>query len=43
MVMKVMLVQWQVPHWLTYDFPPSVKAKVNRLWGGEWNGQAQKW
>ncbi|XXG55462.1 hypothetical protein AAC387_Pa03g3127 [Persea americana] len=33
----------EVPHWLTYDFPPSVKAKVNRLWGGEWNGQAQKW
>ncbi|KAL6001477.1 Nudix hydrolase 25 [Asimina triloba] len=33
----------EVPHWLTYDFPPSVKAKVNRLWGGQWNGQAQKW
>lgn len=31
------------PNWLTYDFPPSVKAKVNRLWGGEWHGQAQKW
>ncbi|KAH9621123.1 hypothetical protein KSS87_000141 [Heliosperma pusillum] len=29
--------------WLTYDFPPAVKAKVNRLWGGEWHGQAQKW
>lgn len=35
--------QWQVPNWLTYDFPPAVKAKVNRLWGGEWHGQAQKW
>lgn len=34
---------WQVPQWLTYDFPPAVKAKVNRLWGGEWHGQAQKW
>lgn len=33
----------QVPEWLTYDFPPAVKAKVNRLWGGEWHGQAQKW
>ncbi|KAH0671949.1 hypothetical protein R3W88_013886 [Solanum pinnatisectum] len=33
----------EVPQWLTYDFPPAVKAKVNRLWGGEWHGQAQKW
>ncbi|KAL8142057.1 hypothetical protein V2J09_015089 [Rumex salicifolius] len=34
----------EVPNWLTYDFPPPVKAKVNRLWGGgEWHGQAQKW
>ena len=33
----------QVPKWLTYDFPPHVKAKVNRLWGGDWHGQAQKW
>ncbi|KAG5531502.1 hypothetical protein RHGRI_026199 [Rhododendron griersonianum] len=33
----------QVPRWLTNDFPPAVKAKVNRLWGGEWHGQAQKW
>ncbi|XP_068663948.1 nudix hydrolase 25-like isoform X1 [Aristolochia californica] len=33
----------EVPHWLTYDFPSPVKAKVNRLWGGQWNGQAQKW
>ncbi|KAF2549259.1 hypothetical protein F2Q70_00021281, partial [Brassica cretica] len=33
----------EVPTWLTYDFPPAVKAKVNRLWGGEWHGQAQKW
>ncbi|CAA2999459.1 nudix hydrolase 25-like [Olea europaea subsp. europaea] len=33
----------EVPNWLSYDFPPAVKAKVNRLWGGEWHGQAQKW
>ncbi|GLT99846.1 hypothetical protein SLE2022_172590 [Rubroshorea leprosula] len=33
----------EVPNWLTYDFPPAIKAKVNRLWGGEWHGQAQKW
>ncbi|XP_057961292.1 nudix hydrolase 25 isoform X4 [Malania oleifera] len=33
----------QVPQWLTYDFPSAVKTKVNRLWGGEWHGQAQKW
>ncbi|GJS91620.1 retrotransposon protein, putative, ty1-copia subclass [Tanacetum coccineum] len=34
----------EIPKWLTYDFPPAVKAKVNRLWGGgEWHGQAQKW
>eukprot|EP00252_Welwitschia_mirabilis_P008204 TRINITY_DN19932_c0_g1_i1.p1 TRINITY_DN19932_c0_g1~~TRINITY_DN19932_c0_g1_i1.p1 ORF type:complete len:167 (+),score=28.90 TRINITY_DN19932_c0_g1_i1:118-618(+) len=33
----------EVPNWLTYDFPPTVKAKINRLWGGEWKGQAQKW
>ncbi|GAY54719.1 hypothetical protein WN943_011692 [Citrus x changshan-huyou] len=32
----------EVPNWLTYDFPPAVKTKVNRLWGGEWHGQAQK-
>jgi hypothetical protein len=33
----------QVPEWLTYDFPPDVKAKLKALWGTEWNGQAQKW
>ncbi|XP_031113395.1 nudix hydrolase 25-like [Ipomoea triloba] len=32
-----------VPQWLHYDFPPAVKAKVSRLWGKEWDGQAQKW
>ncbi|MQM17941.1 hypothetical protein Taro_050923 [Colocasia esculenta] len=33
----------EVPYWLTYDFPPEVKAKLNKLWGTNWNGQAQKW
>ncbi|XP_042428722.1 nudix hydrolase 26, chloroplastic-like isoform X2 [Zingiber officinale] len=33
----------QVPYWLTYDFPPEVRAKLNKLWGTDWKGQAQKW
>eukprot|EP00252_Welwitschia_mirabilis_P022958 TRINITY_DN6374_c0_g1_i1.p1 TRINITY_DN6374_c0_g1~~TRINITY_DN6374_c0_g1_i1.p1 ORF type:complete len:156 (+),score=47.19 TRINITY_DN6374_c0_g1_i1:418-885(+) len=33
----------EVPQWLTYDFPPAVKEKIDRLWGGDWKGQAQKW
>ncbi|CAN6439063.1 unnamed protein product [Victoria cruziana] len=33
----------EVPYWLTYDFPPDVKEKVNNLWGTNWKGQAQKW
>ncbi|KAG6649975.1 hypothetical protein I3843_06G011000 [Carya illinoinensis] len=33
----------EVPNWLTYDFPPAVKAKTNRVWRGEYHGQAQKW
>ncbi|PIA63703.1 hypothetical protein AQUCO_00201213v1 [Aquilegia coerulea] len=33
----------EAPRWLTYEFPPSVKAKVNRLSRGEWHGHAQKW
>ncbi|KAL4182880.1 hypothetical protein AMTRI_Chr11g152420 [Amborella trichopoda] len=33
----------EVPHWLTYDFPPEVKEKLGTLWGGDWKGQAQKW
>ncbi|KAJ7564475.1 hypothetical protein O6H91_02G018600 [Diphasiastrum complanatum] len=33
----------EVPGWLTYDFPPDVKTKLTRLWGKEWDGQAQKW
>ncbi|XP_050377569.1 nudix hydrolase 26, chloroplastic-like isoform X1 [Argentina anserina] len=33
----------ETPHWLTYDFPPEVRAKLQRLWGSDWKGQAQKW
>ncbi|XP_042425424.1 nudix hydrolase 26, chloroplastic-like isoform X1 [Zingiber officinale] len=33
----------EVPYWLTYDFPPEVRAKLNKLWGTDWKGQAQKW
>ncbi|ERN16134.1 hypothetical protein AMTR_s00030p00204070 [Amborella trichopoda] len=33
----------QVPHWLTYDFPPEVKEKLTKLWGEDRKGQAQKW
>eukprot|EP00271_Cylindrocystis_brebissonii_P013469 TRINITY_DN332_c0_g2_i1.p1 TRINITY_DN332_c0_g2~~TRINITY_DN332_c0_g2_i1.p1 ORF type:complete len:258 (+),score=31.50 TRINITY_DN332_c0_g2_i1:103-876(+) len=29
--------------WLSYTFPPDVKAKLQRLWGETWEGQAQKW
>ncbi|PON84378.1 Mutator [Trema orientale] len=33
----------EVPHWLTYDFPPEVREKLRQQWGGDWKGQAQKW
>ncbi|XP_027163412.1 nudix hydrolase 26, chloroplastic [Coffea eugenioides] len=33
----------EVPYWLTYDFPPAVREKLNRQWGSDWKGQAQKW
>ncbi|KAI3757188.1 hypothetical protein L6452_04722 [Arctium lappa] len=33
----------EAPHWLTYDFPPQVREKLNRQWGSDWKGQAQKW
>ncbi|KAG6511853.1 hypothetical protein ZIOFF_029931 [Zingiber officinale] len=32
----------EVPYWLTYDFPPEAKEKLNKLWGIDWKGQAQK-
>ncbi|GAA0164009.1 pyrophosphatase [Lithospermum erythrorhizon] len=33
----------KVPYWLTYDFPPEVREKLNQQWGSDWKGQAQKW
>lgn len=33
----------ELPHWLTYDFPPEVREKLSRQWGSDWKGQAQKW
>ncbi|XP_004288493.1 PREDICTED: nudix hydrolase 26, chloroplastic-like [Fragaria vesca subsp. vesca] len=33
----------ETPHWLTYDFPPEVRAKLQKQWGSDWKGQAQKW
>ncbi|XP_057978890.1 nudix hydrolase 26, chloroplastic [Malania oleifera] len=33
----------EVPYWLKYDFPPKVREDLNRRWGSDWNGQAQKW
>ncbi|KAJ4758497.1 Nudix hydrolase [Rhynchospora pubera] len=33
----------EVPYWLTYDFPPEVREKLNKQWGSDWVGQAQKW
>ncbi|XP_020965926.1 nudix hydrolase 26, chloroplastic isoform X2 [Arachis ipaensis] len=32
----------EAPHWLTYDFPPQVREKLNIQWGSDWKGQAQK-
>ncbi|KAL5709164.1 Nudix hydrolase 26 [Ranunculus cassubicifolius] len=33
----------EAPYWLTYDFPPAVREKLNKQWGTNWKGQAQKW
>ncbi|KAJ3677923.1 hypothetical protein LUZ60_001726 [Juncus effusus] len=33
----------EVPYWLTYDFPPETREKLNKRWGSDWIGQAQKW
>ncbi|XP_044503437.1 nudix hydrolase 27, chloroplastic-like [Mangifera indica] len=33
----------ETPYWLTYDFPLEVKARLNRRWGTNYKGQAQKW
>ncbi|XVF07550.1 hypothetical protein REPUB_Repub06bG0148700 [Reevesia pubescens] len=35
--------QRHAPYWLTYDFPIKVKNKLNRTWGINYKGQAQKW
>lgn len=33
----------EAPFWLTYDFPPKVRERLNLQWGTDWKGQAQKW
>ncbi|KAJ0088627.1 hypothetical protein Patl1_32705 [Pistacia atlantica] len=33
----------ETPYWLTYDFPLKVKDRLNRRWGTNYKGQAQKW
>ncbi|XVE75871.1 hypothetical protein DITRI_Ditri12bG0126400 [Diplodiscus trichospermus] len=33
----------EAPYWMTYDFPIKVKNKLNRRWGTNYKGQAQKW
>ncbi|KAL0910718.1 hypothetical protein M5K25_018801 [Dendrobium thyrsiflorum] len=32
----------EVPYWLTYDFPPDAREKLNKQFGKDWKGQAQK-
>ncbi|GAV77974.1 LOW QUALITY PROTEIN: NUDIX domain-containing protein, partial [Cephalotus follicularis] len=32
----------QAPYWLTYDFPIKVKDKLNRRWGTNYRGLAQR-
>ncbi|WCJ34198.1 RNA pyrophosphohydrolase [Euphorbia peplus] len=33
----------EAPYWLTYDFPHQVRQRLNRRWGTNYKGQAQKW
>ncbi|CAI8604190.1 unnamed protein product [Vicia faba] len=33
----------EVPFWLTYDFPPKIRERLNIQWGTSWKGQTQKW
>ncbi|XP_050228882.1 nudix hydrolase 26, chloroplastic-like isoform X2 [Mercurialis annua] len=33
----------QAPYWLTYDFPTQIRHRLNRRWGTNYKGQAQKW
>ncbi|XP_015582952.1 nudix hydrolase 27, chloroplastic isoform X2 [Ricinus communis] len=33
----------EAPYWMTYDFPDQVRQRLNRRWGTNYKGQAQKW
>ncbi|XP_011042603.1 PREDICTED: nudix hydrolase 26, chloroplastic-like [Populus euphratica] len=33
----------EAPYWLTYDFPSQARERINRRWGTNYKGQAQKW
>ncbi|KAJ8900039.1 hypothetical protein K2173_024154 [Erythroxylum novogranatense] len=33
----------EAPFWLTYDFPIQDREIINRRWGTNYKGQAQKW
>ncbi|XP_050228881.1 nudix hydrolase 27, chloroplastic-like isoform X1 [Mercurialis annua] len=33
----------EAPYWLTYDFPTQIRHRLNRRWGTNYKGQAQKW
>ncbi|XP_065855973.1 nudix hydrolase 27, chloroplastic isoform X2 [Euphorbia lathyris] len=33
----------EAPYWLTYDFPLQIRERLNRRWGTNYKGQAQKW
>ncbi|CAK9183938.1 unnamed protein product [Ilex paraguariensis] len=32
----------RVPYWLTYDFPPEVREKLNHQWGSDWKGKDEE-
>ncbi|CAK9186249.1 unnamed protein product [Ilex paraguariensis] len=32
----------EVPYWLTYDFPPEVREKLNHQWGSDWKGKDEE-
>ncbi|CAN1306617.1 Nudix hydrolase 27, chloroplastic [Linum perenne] len=33
----------EAPYWMSYDFPPHSRHLLNRRWGTNYKGQAQKW
>lgn len=33
----------QAPYWMTYDFPIQIRHRLNKRWGTNYKGQAQKW